>query len=167
VKRINPRRVKVHRSFTVEEAAIATKVHKNTVRRWLGSGLEPVNHRRPILILGRALASFLYARRERRRQRCKVGQLYCVRCRAPKAAAARMATYLPITSSSGNLRGTCPDCGARMFRRVSLQRLATVAGDLQVQLPQAEQRIEDASSPSLNSDSSYEPEAHANTQSGK
>ena len=111
--------------------------------------------------------AFLHARRERRRQRCKAGQLYCVRCRAPKTSAARTAEYLPITSSSGNLRGTCPDCGTRMYRRVSLQKLAAVAGDLEVQLPLAEQRIEDTSSPSLNSDFSHEPEAHANAQSGK
>jgi hypothetical protein len=78
-----------------------------------------------------------------------------------------MADYLPITSSSGNLRGTCPDCGTRMFRRVSLQKLATVAGDLQVQLPQAEQRIEDCSSSSLNSDFARKADTHANAQSGK
>jgi len=142
-------------------------VHKNTVRAWLRSGLEPIDERRPTLILGRTLARFLHARRERRRQRCKAGQLYCVRCRAPKTSAARMAKYAPITTTTGNLRGICPDCSTPMFRRVSLKKLATVAGDLQVQLPQAEQRIEDTSSPSLNSDFSHEPETHADAQSGE
>jgi hypothetical protein len=167
VKRLNPRRVKLHRNYTVGEAARLFHVHKNTVRGWLGSGLESVDDRRPILILGRKLSAFLHARRQRRRQRCKAGQLYCVRCRAPKACAARTAEYLPITSNSGHLRGTCPGCGTRMYRRVSLRKLAEVAGDLQVQLPGAEQRIEDTASPSLNSDFSHEPEAHANAQSGK
>src|SRR5262245_34677068 len=116
---------------------MVTKVHKNTVRAWLRSGLEPIDDRRPTLILGRKLSTFLHARRERRRQRCKAGQLYCVRCRVPKASAAGTAEYLPITMDSGNLRGTCADCGARMYRRVSLRKLAAVAGDLRVQLPQA------------------------------
>jgi hypothetical protein len=145
VKRLNPRRVKLHRNYTVGEAARLYDVHKNSVRGWLGSGLEPIDDRRPLLILGRKLSAFLYARRQGRRQRCKVGQLYCVRCRAPKAPTARMADYVPITSASGNLRGICPDCSTPMFRRVSLENLAT----------------------SLNSDFSHEPETHANAQSGK
>ena len=142
-------------------------VHKNTVRAWLKSGLEPVDERRPILILGRKLSGFLQARRRHRRQRCGPGELYCVRCRAPRTSAARMADYLPITSSSGHLRGTCSDCGTRMYRGVSLQKLAMVAGDLQVTLPQAQQRIEDNPCPSLNSDFIQEPDTHANAQSGK
>lgn len=131
VKRLNPRRVKVHRCYTVEEAAMLFRVHKNTVRTWLKSGLQPIDSRRPILILGQQLASFLHARRERKRQRCRPGELYCFRCRAPRASAVHTADYLPITASSGNLRGACCDCGTRMYRRVSLRKLATAIGDLQ------------------------------------
>jgi hypothetical protein len=167
VKRLNPRRVKLHRNYTVGEAARLFHVHKNTVRGWLRSGLETIDDRRPTLIVGGKLSAFLHVRRERRRRRCKPGQLYCVRCRAPKASAGRTVEYLPITSDSGNLRGTCSDCGTHMYRRVSRQKLAAVAGDLEVQLPLAELRIGDTSSPSLNSDFSHEPEAHANAQSGK
>ena len=83
------------------------KVHKNTVRIWLKSGLEPIDSRRPILILGRELSSFLHARRQRGRQRCRAGQSYCLRCRAPRSSAAARADYVPITSRSGNLRGLC------------------------------------------------------------
>ena len=36
-------------------------VHKNTLRNWLKVGLLPVDDRRPILILGRQLSSFLHA----------------------------------------------------------------------------------------------------------
>ena len=82
-------------------------VHKNTVRGWLKSGLQPIDDRRPTLILGRKLSGFLHARRERARQRCRPGQFYCLRCRAPKDPASRRAEYLPITPTSGNLRGTC------------------------------------------------------------
>lgn len=132
------------------------RVHKNTVRGWIKAGLQPIDNRRPILILGRLLSRFLHARRKYARQRCRPGQLYCVRCRAPKASATGMVEYLPIRSDSGNLRGICSDCGTRMYRRVSLQKLAAVAGDLQVTLPQAQQRIEDNACPSLNSDLAQE-----------
>jgi hypothetical protein len=79
----------------------------------------------------------------------------------------RKAYYVPITTTSGNLKGNCPDCGSLICRRVSLGKLTASAGDLEVQLPQAQQRIEDTPCPSLNSDLSHEAETHANAQSGK
>ena len=159
MKRLNPRRVKLHRNYTVDEAAMLFRVHHNTVRGWLKSGLQPIDGRRPILILGRQLAGFIHARRERKRQRCRAGEFYCFRCRAPRASAARRADYLPITASSGNLSGVCSQCGTRMYRRVSLRKLAAAVGDLQVLLPQAEQRIVEGADPSLNCDLEREPDA--------
>jgi hypothetical protein len=123
VKRLNARRVKIHRTYTVDEAARLFEVHTNTVRGWIKSGLPTVDDRRPILILGRDLVRFLFNRRQRTRQRCRPGQLYCFRCRAPKSPAARMADYMPITAASGNLRGLCPDCLGLMCRLVSPARL--------------------------------------------
>src|SRR5262249_4012737 len=133
--------VKIHRCYTVEEVAKLFGAHKNTVRGWLKAGLPKIDGRRPILILGRQLAGFLHTRRDRRRQRCRAGEFYCFHCRAPRKPAARNAEYLPVTARSGNLRATCADCGTRMFRRVSLHKLVAGAGDLQVTLPQAQQRI--------------------------
>ena len=152
MKRLNPRRVKIHRSYTVEEVARVFNVHKNTVREWLKAGLPKIDGRRPILILGQQLASFLHARRERRRQRCGAGELYCFRCRAPMRASSRTAEYLPLTPGSGNLKATCADCGTRMYRRVSLRTLAVLAGDLRVTLSQAQQRIVEGLEPSVNCD---------------
>ena len=141
------------------------RVHENTVRGWLKVGLEPVDNRRPILILGRQLCSFLHARRKHARRRCRPGEFYCFHCRAPRGPFARTAEYLPLTSHSGNLKATCTNCGTRMYRRVSLSKLAAVASDLQVQMPQAGQRIEDCPDPSPNCDLAREPDAYANSQS--
>jgi len=149
VKCPNPRRVKVHRSYTVEEAAKLFGAHKNTVRNWLKQGLPRVDDRRPILILGRQLARFVHERRQSRRQRCAAGELYCFKCRKPKRSAAGTTEYLPTTTTAGNLRGTCADCGTRMCRRVSLRKLPVATGDLQVPLPQAQQRIVEGVDPSV------------------
>jgi hypothetical protein len=159
VKRFNPRRVKVHRSYTVGEVARMLEAHKNTVRAWLRDGLTPIDQRRPVLIQGRQLASYVDARRKRRRQPCRPGEFYCFRCRMPKAAAAGTADYLPVTPSSGNLMARCSDCGTRMYRRVALRKLRAVAGDLQVHLPQAQQRIVEGADPSLNCDLERVPDA--------
>ena len=149
MKRLNARRVKIHRSYTVEEAAKLFGAHKNTVRNWLKEGLPKVDARRPILILGRHLASFVHARRQSRRQRCAAGELYCFKCRKPRRSVAGRADYLPTSGAAGNLRGICADCGTRMCRRVSLRKLPATAGDLGVALSQAQQRIVEGSDPSV------------------
>jgi predicted ArsR family transcriptional regulator len=46
-RRIDPRRIKTHFPYTVEEAADALGVHKNTVRMWIKAGLEVADDRRP------------------------------------------------------------------------------------------------------------------------
>ena len=71
----------------------------------------------------------------------------------------RTAEYLPITTSSGNMRAKCADCGTRMYRRVALRKLRAVAGDLQVHLPQAQQRITECADACLNCDLEREPDA--------
>jgi hypothetical protein len=133
--------------------------HKNTVRNWLKDGLPKVDDCRPILILGRQLASFVHARRQHQRQRCAAGELFCFKCRKPRRSLPGSAEYLPTTAGTGNLRALCSHCGTRMYRRVSLRRLAASVGDLQVPLPQAQQRIVEGAEPSVNCDLEREPDA--------
>ena len=42
MRRLNPRRVKIHRCYTVEEVAKLFGAHKNTVRGWLKAGLPRI-----------------------------------------------------------------------------------------------------------------------------
>jgi excisionase family DNA binding protein len=151
-RRAGPRAVRIHRSYSVEEAAKLLHVHKNTVREWLRHGLPAIDQRRPLLILGRELASFLDRRRRANKRPCAPGQIYCVRCRCPQAPAGSIADYLPMTATVGDLIGMCPVCDALMYRRVSLLRLGEVRGNLNVQLPVAMQRIDESRSPSVNHD---------------
>ena len=96
VRRFNPRRVKVHRSYTVEEVASLFGAHKNTVRNWLREGLPKVDDRRPILVLGRQLASFVHARRQHRWQRVPPW-LLCPQLPVPTVAVGTP-EYLPTAS---------------------------------------------------------------------
>ena len=83
-RRPNHRLAKIHRNYTVEEVAKLLGVHRNTVRHWLKQGLPTNDRKRPTLILGRDLGVFLQARRSKNKRRCQPGEIYCVRCRAPR-----------------------------------------------------------------------------------
>jgi hypothetical protein len=107
-RRPNYRLVKIHRNYTVEEAARLFGTHKNTVRAWVKAGLPICDSKRPMLILGRDLAGYLKARRMRNKRPCQPGEIYCVRCRAPKLPAGEMAEYEPVTEKFGNLTGILP-----------------------------------------------------------
>ena len=103
----NPRRAKIHRSYTVEGVAQLYVVHRNTVRQWIKQGLPVCDDRRPVLIVGGELAAFLTRKRTRNKRPCKTGEIYCVRCRAPQSPALGMADYEPPTATGGNLIGLC------------------------------------------------------------
>jgi hypothetical protein len=151
-RRPNPRLAKIHRNYNVEEVASRFRVHRNTVREWVKRGLPTIDDKRPTLILGRDLVAFLQARRVKNKQTCQPGELYCVRCRAPKAPAGGMADYQPVTATLGNLIGICPDCEAIIYRRVNLTKLEQVCGKLDITMPQALPHIGETAQPSVNSD---------------
>jgi hypothetical protein len=148
----NHRLVKIHRNYTVEEIAELFGIHKNTVRHWVKAGLATSDDKRPMLILGHELAAFLQGRRAKNKRPCKPGEIYCVRCRAPKFPADDMADYTPVTEKFGNLIAICPDCYAIMNRRVSLGKIDQMRGRMAISFPQALRHIVESNKPTVNSD---------------
>jgi excisionase family DNA binding protein len=164
-RRPNPRLVKIHRNYSVDEAARVLGTHKNTIRTWLKQGLPTIDQRRPTLIHGVDLSAFVKNRRNRAKRPCPPGHMYCFKCRSPKKPAADMADYLPITATSGNLRALCPDCGTFMHRRAAFAKLNMVGANLDIAFPQAVSRIGGTPYPSLNDDLSKDDPTHAITSS--
>jgi Helix-turn-helix domain len=151
-RRPNYRLVKINRSYTVEEAARRLGTHKNTVRAWVKAGLPTCDSKRPTLILGRDLAAYLKARRAKNKRPCQPGEIYCVRCRAPKQPAANMADFQPITASLGDLIGICPDCDGMIYRHASRAKLPEIRGKLDIRFTKAERRVSEIDSAIVNSD---------------
>src|SRR5450755_3218517 len=111
-RRIDPRRAKTHRSYTVAEAARLLGVHRNTVRNWTRNGLETVQARGAVLILGDELRRHLTDKRGQRRVTCPPGSMYCVKCREPRRPPDGLVEVVPGTPTTVNLRGLCPVCGS-------------------------------------------------------
>lgn len=148
----NPRLVKIHRSYTVEEIAKLFGNHKHTVRNWIKDGLATIDDNRPMMIAGHGLVEFINKRRSKNKNPCKPGELYCVKCRAPKLPAANMADYSPVTEKFGNLIAICPDCDSIMNQRVSLAKIETVCENINITFPKALQHIVEITNPTVNSD---------------
>lgn len=166
-RKIDPRRAKLSRTYTVEETARLFGCHRNTVRAWLGAGLLPIDGQRPTLILGEELRRFHQSRRANRKRPTPTGMIYCVGCREPRRPAGDMADYLPRTDSSGDLQGICPECNRMMFRRVSLPKLEQVRGGLDVTMTKGDGRISKREEPSPNHDSGPAGFDHAESQRGE
>jgi hypothetical protein len=148
----NHRLLKIHRSYTVWEVADILGHHKNTVRAWIKAGLPTIDGKRPTLILGRELTAFLQARRASRKKPCSAGQMYCVRCRAPKFPAAGMVENRSFNETISNLTAICPDCDCMMHRCVSLAKIGEFIGKMDIPFPQALRQLREINQPTLNSD---------------
>jgi hypothetical protein len=149
----NPRRLKIHRSYTVEQLAAALRLHKNTVRRWAKDGLRPIDDRRPTMFRGIDAADFLRRRRQSARRPCQPGEIYCLKCRAPKIPAGLMADLKIESATIGCLEAICPECGRMLYRRVNPTRIEAIRANLEITVRQAKLRIGDWAEPALNGDS--------------
>ena len=133
-------RIKVHRSYTVDEAARELGVSKGTVSRWLKDGELPfLNDQKPALILGGSLKAF-GQNRTKAKTKCKPHEFYCFKCRAPKVAAGNMADFVQRSPKSGNLKAIC-GCGTIMNKNVSKASLQALAAVLDITICQAPEHL--------------------------
>lgn len=122
-KRPNPRSIKVARSYTVPEVAVALAVSLGTVRAWLKAGLPALTAQRPTLILGTELRAFLVQRRTQSKTRLTPDQIYCLRCKTGRAPYGMLLDYLPHSRTTGRLVGLCAVCGTTCNRMASAAQL--------------------------------------------
>jgi hypothetical protein len=151
-RRVNPNRVKLHRSYSVEELARCLDVHKNTVRNWQAKGLEPIDKARPLLFHGQAVRAFLVAQNASRKRPCQPGTIYCFRCREPRKPALGMVDYVALKPASGNLRALCGVCESPMHRSVHEADIAGVMPGCTVQFTHGPSSLIGKPRPSLNCD---------------
>lgn len=139
-KRPNWRKVKKHRSYTVDEAARALDVHKGTIRRYIKIGLVVLDDQRPLLILGSDLIAFLQAQVPKK-QKCDLHECYCLKCRKPRAPAFSDAEFTPDKANSGQLRALCETCTTVMHKRISHDQYRDLRDVLTITVTQEEMTL--------------------------
>ena len=135
-------RIKIHRSYTVDEAARELGVSKGTVRRWLKDGELPfLDDQKPALILGVSLKAFGRTRTDSK-IKCKAHEFYCFRCRSPRTAAGEMADFVQRSPKSGNLKAIC-ECGTIMNKNMSMATLQSLKAVLDIAIHQAPEHLDE------------------------
>lgn len=155
-KRPNGRRIKSHRSYTVDEVARALGVAKGTVRRWLKHDLPCLTDQRPTLILGQDLRDFLDMRRKPK-QTLGIDECRCMSCKAPRRAAFGEVEYRPKNEHSGDIRALCEQCSTVMHKFISVDGLKALKAILAVTEVRAETRLSDGNEPRTNDHFKKEP----------
>jgi len=125
----------------VEEVALLYEVHKRTVRNWLIKGLAVCDDKRPLLILGRDLKQFLQKQRQVNKRKCKLSELYCLKCREPRTPDQNTLEFIEETSTKGRVIATCSVCNSRMNKYFKLDSLTSIQRDLAVILPLPQKHI--------------------------
>jgi hypothetical protein len=94
-RRYNARSVKIHQTYSMEEAAEALSVSIPTIRNWVKAGLPIMKSQRPFLIAGFELRGFIEKRLARSKRKLATGEFYCLRCNASREPFGMMADYIP------------------------------------------------------------------------
>ena len=140
-RRQNPKLAKSLLCYSLTEAADLYGVHRNTVRMWQASGLQPIDQSRPIMFHGAELNRFHRRRRQADRQKCGDCEVFCLSCRKPRRPALGMADYTPMSEKVGSLSAICPVCERVMTQRVNAARLARFAAEMAVTIRPAHQPL--------------------------
>ncbi|MDX2367744.1 MAG: helix-turn-helix domain-containing protein [Colwellia sp.] len=137
----NPNKCRIHRSYTVEEAALFLDVHKRTVRNWIIKGLPVCDDKRPLLILGTDLKLFLQQQRKQNKRKCKPSELYCFKCREPRLPDQNTLQFIEETNTKGRVIAACSVCNSRMNKYFKLENIKSIQRDLAVILPLQQKHI--------------------------
>lgn len=154
MKRISPRLAKKHRSFTVTELADLLGVHKHTVRGWLKMGLPALDGAKPTLIHGGEFQDWWGKQRKAAKRPCQPGQMYCFKCKVPKAPALGMIEYAATNATAGLLMAFCESCETVMYQRIRLANIEARMPGMDVQITRASSSIGASAHPSSNCDKS-------------
>lgn len=115
---LNPRAVKIHRTYTVDEIASLFGKHKRTVGEWFNVGLSPIDDRRPALVLGLELRRFIESRMRAAKRPCRLDQMFCFRCHTPQTPIGLSVELVSLRAGQFSLRGRCPVCETSLFRHI-------------------------------------------------
>ena len=151
LRRYPLQRIKTGNCYDVGEISDLFKLHRNTVRHWLKSGLKTIDDTRPLLIHGSALKSYLNAKQSSKSAKCALNELFCFRCKAPRKPWGGLVDFKIKTDKVAHATALCECCETTMHRTVRRADTPTIL-KLNVALQLPLERLNDCPLPNENSD---------------
>ncbi|HIF9097328.1 TPA: helix-turn-helix domain-containing protein [Photobacterium damselae] len=139
--RNNPKRVKIHRNYTVIEISEALGVHPKTVRNWIRVGLPVADTRRPLLINGADLKIYLTQKRSTYLCRCELNEMYCFKCKQARSPMIESLQFIAKPAGMAQMTGECEECGYQGNKYVSWRDVNQIWIELGGKLPIAEKHL--------------------------
>ncbi|WP_430540808.1 helix-turn-helix domain-containing protein [Planktotalea arctica] len=106
-------------TYEICEAAQVLGVTPGTIRNWIKDGLPIMSERKPYLILGDAIKTYLRAKRRVSKRPLEANELFCPSCKSGRHPLSRGMTSTLIASGSHLFKGTCSACGSGCSRIVA------------------------------------------------
>jgi hypothetical protein len=133
-RRYQTQRIKRNKAYEVHELADVACVSTATVRNWLKDGLRRVDDTRPTIIIGFQALEYLNSRKAKNKRPMQVGEFYCLRCKAPRAAFGAMADYVPTNANGGRLKALCDVCECNCNRNICANDLPVFSKVLEIEI---------------------------------
>lgn len=138
----NTRLLKRDFCYSIGEITELFKVHQNSVRNWIKSGLRLIDKMRPHLIHGTELIEFLKTRQAKRKRPCKPHEFYCFKCHVPRPLWKRNISIEILSPARVQLSGLCATCKTKVFKAGSIKKLPYYTKTFNVQEMQGQHIIE-------------------------
>ncbi len=155
----NPRLIKSHRAYSLEEVAEVYNKHVGTVQRWHREGMKVLDdHKRPILVMGYDVRTFLSGHVAKRRHPLAPGEFFCPRCRLARRPKPGTLTATDAGRRMGRearqvyVYGVCEACGQKMIAFTSDKKIGFQFPDLAAKATEQAGSIIGGESPSVNVD---------------
>ena len=113
----DPRKVKRHRSYTVESLAQCLDVQPNTVRQWIKHhGLPTLPDTYPVLMHWTDIRKWITIRQESRRWKLAPDEMSCFSCNASRKIKIGTFWIEPSDTMKIIVHGDCVECGKTLNR---------------------------------------------------
>ncbi len=122
-KRANPMAVKAALTYDINEAAKALGKTPAIIRSWIKDGLPVMSSRKPYLISGEAIRSYLREKYKAAKRPLGPDDFFCPGCGGARQPVEMAATARPMQNKSVLLKGVCTRCGCTCTRMISKSRL--------------------------------------------
>lgn len=120
----DPRKVKRHRSYTVQSLAKLYGVGPNTVRQWIKiHSLPVIEGSYPVLMHWAEIRSWIITWQAARKWTCAANEMSCLKCRGPRKVKAGTFCVTQSNKALIMMHGDCEACGKPMNRATSQAKL--------------------------------------------